>query len=177
MKLKTVAQNLKARFNEEFCQGNRKRRKRYLVFSPLDSVLSDASCIYLLLYVKHGPLRKQRNNFEICICIYLLLYLKHGPLVRSKPQQIIKKAGNGWYPETLLLILVQWGVPNNNSLVDQKYVEEFSKSKMAAMKYWITMNISQTINIFNNHKEQNLFKMPIYIYVANLKFIRRKLAE
>ena len=66
MKLKTVAQNLKARFNEEFCQGNRKRRKRNLVFSPLDSVLSDASCIYLLLYFKHGPLRKQRNNFEIC---------------------------------------------------------------------------------------------------------------
>ena len=120
MKLKTVDQNLKARFNEEFCQGNRKRRKRNLVFSPLDSVLSDASCIYLLLYVKHGPLRKQRNNFEICICIYLLLYLKHGPLVRSKPQQIIKKAGNGWYPVSLMLILVQWGVPNNISLVVQK---------------------------------------------------------
>ena len=112
MKLKTADQNLKARFNEEFCQGNRKRRKRNLVFSPLDSVLwlvnlvacchtltvrpitalirvgwyqtyptpppivfflvlvclSDAYCIYLLLYLKHGPLRKQRNNFEICSC-------------------------------------------------------------------------------------------------------------
>ena len=59
----------------------------------------------------------------------------------------------------------------------KKYVEEFLKSKMAAMKYWITINISQTINIFNNHKEQNLFKMPIYIYVAILRFMRRKLAE
>ena len=30
---------------------------------------------------------------------------------------------------------------------------------------------------FNNYKDQNLFKIPIYIYVANLKFIRQKLAE
>ena len=34
---------------------------------------------------------------------------------------------------------------------------------MAAMKKWKTTNISQTINIFNKHKEQNLFKMQIYI--------------
>ena len=33
---------------------------------------------------------------------------------------------------------------------------------MAAIKYWKTMNIGQTANIFNNNKEQNLFNMLMY---------------
>ena len=45
------------------------------------------------------------------------------------------------------------------------------------MKYWIIMNISKTINIFNKHKEQNLFKTKIYMQVAIFGFIAQKLAE
>ena len=68
-----------------------------------------------------------------------------------------------------LLILVQIGLPNNISPVVQKNDFFKAKCKMAAMKYWIPMDISPTINIFNKHKGQNLFKMQIYIHVAILK--------
>ena len=51
------------------------------------------------------------------------------------------------------------------------------KSNRAAIKKEKNINNAQTINFCNKHKEQNLFKMQIYICVEILKNISQKLAE